>query len=96
MMDDEWNLDECLLKLCPQLPDQLSDSFRKASGRRLQTADVTDEMLEESYITMAKIVKYYGEDYLPIFERLHEERKSRQKKNALLNTALKISDVTPI
>lgn len=95
-MEYEWNLEECLAKLCPVIPEQLCASFSKVSGHRIQTADVTDEMLEESYITMAKIVKYYGEDYLPIFERLHEERKSRKKKNALLNTALKVSDVTPL
>ncbi|MES9948455.1 MAG: hypothetical protein ABW118_05815 [Candidatus Thiodiazotropha sp.] len=94
-MDYEWKLDECLEKLCPRLPDQLCDSFAKVSGHRFQAADVTDEMLEESYITIAKIVKTYGEDYLPIFERLHEERKSRQTKKALLDEALKISDVTP-
>lgn len=96
MTDGDWNLDECLGKLRPKLADQLCVSFTKVADHRFQAADVTDDMLEESYITMAKVVTFYGEEYLPIFERLHEERKRRQQKKGLLEAALKVSDVTPI
>ena len=49
----------------------------------IRDKDVTDKMLQESYIVMAEIVKCYGEHYLPIFERLHEEIDNRRKTRKL-------------
>ena len=52
---------------------------------------VTDEMLEQAYIIMAKIIRDRGEKYLPIFNRLHQEREARKAKQDLKNIALQIA-----
>ncbi|WP_421896345.1 hypothetical protein [Marinoscillum sp.] len=38
----------------------------------------------------ARIISMYGESYLPIFERLEKEITLHQKRNRLLDKALKI------
>lgn len=52
---------------------------------------VTDEMLEQAYIIMAKIIRDHGEKYLPVFNRLHKEREARKAKQDLKNIALQIA-----
>jgi hypothetical protein len=52
---------------------------------------VTDEMLEMAYRIMAGIINTYGEKYLPIFKRLHEEREARKASQDLKNIALQIA-----
>lgn len=47
--------------------------------------------LEFCYKKMARIVRDYGDKYLPIFERLHEELKSRKKQEEIKSIALKIA-----
>ena len=89
MSEHEWTIDDYLDKLFPYPREQLSKSFAKSSCDVIQDKDVSDEMLHESYIVMAEIVQFYGLQYLPIFERLHEEIDSRQKKRELLDAALK-------
>jgi hypothetical protein len=54
--------------------------------------EITDEMIEECYKTAAKIVKQYGEAYLPIFERMHAEREKRQKNRDLMELALGVAN----
>jgi len=95
MSDREWTVDDCLEKLYPHRRENLSTSFTKVSSVEIQDKDVTDTMLQESYVIMAEIVKTYGEQYLPIFERLHEEIDDRQKKRALLDAVLKASIPDP-
>ncbi len=95
MSDCEWTVDDYLEKLYPNTQENLSISFTKVSRVEIQDKDVTDSMLQESYVIMAEIVKVYGEQYLPIFERLHEEIDSRQKKEKLLAAALKVSIPDP-
>lgn len=43
--------------------------------------EVTLKMIEDGYKTAAYIVKKYGDKYLPIFVRMHEEL---EKKKSLL------------
>lgn len=52
---------------------------------------VTDEAVHEAYKIMARIVRDYGEKYLPVFKRLHEEHEERKAKRDLTNIALKIA-----
>lgn len=52
---------------------------------------ITEEVLEEAYRIMARIVRDYGEKYLPIFKRLHEEREIRKAKQELKDIALQIA-----
>lgn len=52
---------------------------------------VTDEMLEEAYQIMARIVRDYGDKYLPVFKRLHEEREVRKANQGLKDIALQVA-----
>ena len=38
---------------------------------------LTDEKLQAAYVIIAEIVTKYGDKYLPIFKRLHEEKLQR-------------------
>jgi hypothetical protein len=51
---------------------------------------VTDQELEKCYIIISKIITKYGEVYLPIFERIHNERQLRAKKQDMLSIALSV------
>lgn len=95
MSENDWDVDEYLGKIWPRSQDELSGSFAEVTSPKILDRDVSDEMLEESYLTMAQIVKLYGERYLPIFERLHEEIQSRENKKALLDAALKAAKDGP-
>lgn len=53
---------------------------------------VTDEQVDKAYGIMARIVRDYGDAYLPIFKRLHEEREARKAKGDLRNIALQIAE----
>lgn len=50
--------------------------------------NVTDKMLEEAYRQAATITRDYGDVYLPIFKRLHEERVARHAYISLKELAL--------
>lgn len=52
---------------------------------------VTDEDLETSYKIMAMIVRNYGDKYLPVFKRIHEEREMRKAQSDLKDIALQIA-----
>lgn len=53
--------------------------------------DVTDENIEQAYIIMAHIIQKYGDKYLPIFKRIHQERELRKANQDLRNIALRIA-----
>ena len=48
-------------------------------------------MLEEAYQIMARIVRDYGDKYLPVFKRLHEEREVRKANQGLKDIALQVA-----
>lgn len=52
---------------------------------------VTDEELERAYRIIAKIVHDYGDKYLPIFQRIHEEVEARKAKQGLKDIALLVA-----
>jgi len=52
---------------------------------------VTDENIEKAYIIMAQIIQKYGDKYLPIFKRIHEEREARKANQDLKNIALQVA-----
>lgn len=52
---------------------------------------LTDEMMEEAYAIMAKVVRDHGDKYLPLFQRLHDERAARKAKQDLKNIALQVA-----
>lgn len=47
--------------------------------------------LENAYYIAAEIVQKFGEIYLPLFERLHDEMKKHQAKRDLRNIALTVA-----
>lgn len=51
-----------------------------------------EDDLDRCYKIMAKVVKKHGDDFLPIFERLHKEIQAREERNKLRNIALKVAD----
>ena len=91
MSEREWIIDDYLKRLYPRRSEKLSDHFVASSRQNVQDTDVTDELLYESYVFMAGIVRTYGEQFLPIFERLHSEIEIRAEKRSLLETAMKLS-----
>lgn len=63
---------------------------RKRKNMETST-QVTDEDLEAAYKIMAMIVRKYGDKYLPVFKRIHEERELRKAQQSLKNIALQIA-----
>lgn len=55
---------------------------------------VSQHELHESYRVSAEIVKIYGETYLPIFRRIHEEISKRKADDLLIQQAIKVADST--
>lgn len=43
-----------------------------------QTKILTDETFNTAYMIIAGIVTKYGDAYLPVFKRMHEEKQQRQ------------------
>lgn len=91
MSEREWAIGDYLEKLDPRCSERLSDRFAESSRQNVEDIDVTDELLYESYVFMANIVRTYGEQFLPIFDRLHSEIEIREKKRSLLEVATEIS-----
>ncbi len=50
----------------------------KARLNMKQTKILTDETFNTAYIIIAGIVTKYGDAYLPVFKRMHEEKQQRQ------------------
>lgn len=55
------------------------------------TVTVDYEKLKKAYINSARLIKLYGETYLPIFERLHKEMEAAQARQDLRKTALELA-----
>lgn len=80
----EWSLDSCLKNCKPKVAN-LKKSGPSLS--RIRGSDITLESVLEAYQLIAKIIAHYGNDYLPIFERLHNEMQKYQAQHSLLNIA---------
>lgn len=86
----DWDAKVQVKRLLPKI-SSLSAEFAPVVRREITKADISDELLTEYYIFMAKIVETYGEAYFPIFERLHNEIEKRNRQRTLLDTALKVA-----
>lgn len=51
-----------------------------------------EKNIEKSYVIIARIIRDYGDDYLPIFERIHEIREGYKSNQNLKNMALQIAE----
>lgn len=52
---------------------------------------VTDAEIEKCYSIIAKIIRDYGDVYLPIFQRVHEEREKRKLMEDMKSIALRVA-----
>lgn len=52
---------------------------------------INEQNIEKSYVIIARIIRDYGDDYLPIFERIHEIREGYKSNQNLKNMALQIA-----
>lgn len=59
------------------------------------SADVSTEELIKARGIAATIVKNYGPDYLPVFNRVHELIEEREKQQKELSLALQYALPTP-
>lgn len=91
MSKREWSFDDCVVKLSPKHNKTLGENFNVGAKPKFEGHEITDEILYEYYVIVASIVRFHGEQYLPIFERLKTEIDSRSKKSELLNQALEVS-----
>ena len=53
--------------------------------------EVTDEMIDEAYLIAARLVRDRGSKYLPIFERMQQEKEHRMKSRDLMQQALEVA-----
>lgn len=53
------------------------------------------EQIKRAYVIAAKIVSEYGDTYLPVFERLHQEIKMLEAQNDLKSIAFQIGTSIP-
>ena len=54
-------------------------------------ATITLTQLQTAYKIAAKVVTQYGDVYMPIFKRLHEEVDKRMAEEKLKNIALQVA-----
>jgi hypothetical protein len=54
--------------------------------------EITDEVIERCYRIAAKVVAVHGNNYLPIFERMKQEKENREKVKVLKKLALNIAN----
>tara|TARA_R110000868_G_scaffold1211_2_gene9368 strand:- start:95309 stop:95578 length:270 start_codon:yes stop_codon:yes gene_type:complete len=54
--------------------------------------DVSMRELYECYNKLACIIKEHGDEYLPLFERVHNEIESRKEKNRMVDIALRVAE----
>lgn len=97
MVSRDWHIDDYIELLMPAENTRLAPQFECKARREkvLTKEDITDDLLDECYIMVAKIIDSYGDAYLPIFERLHAEIKAREKQKEMLRKAKNISRDKP-
>ncbi len=84
-----WNIKDALNKYAPfSSPKKVNSSKLKGHS----STEISQDRLRQSYKIAAYAVKEYGDIYLKIFERLHNEIDDYETKNSLLNTAFKIAN----
>ena len=85
----DWKLHECLKKCTPRAPD--TPKAQNINLKKLRKQDITFYDVVRAYKFIANIVTIYGDKYLPIFERLHNEVIKQKSNNELLDIAKNIT-----
>ena len=52
---------------------------------------ITDELFDDAYLAIAMIIVKHGDTYLPIFERMQQEKQKREAQNDLKRLAAKVA-----
>ena len=91
----EWRLENYLKKLYPNRGVSLPTTFDNVATPKILEQDISDELVEECYRIIAGVIATHGENYLPIFERLHVELSERDKRRKLLDEAFKVANTPP-
>ncbi|PCJ02015.1 MAG: hypothetical protein COB14_03120 [Alphaproteobacteria bacterium] len=86
----KWDIDKCL-EQCSPAPLSNPPFIFKERPKRLQR--VTFVEIRKAYNQIAKIIALHGEQYLPLFERLHTEITEYRERKELLNIATKIGGI---
>lgn len=74
-------------------PSPLPDLFNE---KAMRPDEVSDERLRAAYEALASIVAAHGEQYIPLFKRLHAELKERQENKEYASIAKEIHlNLTP-
>lgn len=85
---NDWNIEDVIRRYSPNIYHKNSDPIDLPKNvEAISYADI-----QEIYKLMADIVTEHGEDYLPIFERLHVELEEHMEKRRLLSKAFEISN----
>ena len=84
----EWNVEKCLKQCSPVLSSDKASVFSKVRIKRSKIITFTE--LQEAYNHLANIIAVYGDRYLPLFERLHNELTEYRSKHELLDIAKSI------
>jgi hypothetical protein len=66
--------------------------MNQRNTKNTHAEELSMDELYDCYRTLARIIKKYGKEYLPLFERVHNEIEMRKKENRLLEIALKVAD----
>ncbi len=86
----DWDIDELIMRFDPRInnkrgaPTSPTNTFKKKT-------DISYQDIKKAYEIAALVVTKYGEDYLPLFERLQSELEDYQRKQKLVDKAKKIA-----
>jgi len=86
----DWDIDEVIRRYSPNINNDSSNQITQPN--KIETISYAD--IQDIYKLMANIITEHGEDYLPIFERLHDELEEHMEKRRLLSKAFEISNKT--
>ncbi|MEQ9297607.1 MAG: hypothetical protein RIF33_03540 [Cyclobacteriaceae bacterium] len=67
--------------------NKIAPTPRQVSNEMINVA-----RLEKCLKTIAKVVAEHGEDYLPIFERVHAELEKKRQQQRILDMALNLAN----
>ena len=85
-----WNIENALDRCTPLLSPK--KHYISPKSTKFVSTEITQERLQQSYQIAASVVKEYGDIYLKIFERMHNEMEEIEIKQSLLDTALKVAN----
>lgn len=86
----EWTITDYLSRLKPQRSNKQSTSNSTKKKYDCDT-EIRFEDIMDAYQVMARIVSQHGENFLPLFQRLHDEIEKRKSQFDLMKLADKIA-----